>query len=47
MKKEKKTGSVKDFKYNSFVYLKRIAFSVREVYFSIEVEFSIIVVNRR
>ena len=28
MKKEKKTGSIKDF---SFVYLKRIASSVREV----------------
>ena len=31
MKKEKKTGPIKDFKYNSFVYLKRIALSVREV----------------
>ena len=31
MKKVKKTGSIKDFKYNSFVYLKRIASSVREV----------------
>ena len=31
MKKEKKTGSIKDFEYNSFVYLKRIASSVREV----------------
>ena len=31
MKKEKKTGSIKDFKYNSFVYLKRIASSVKEV----------------
>ena len=31
MKKEKKTGSIKDFKYNSFVSLKRIASSVREV----------------
>ena len=31
MKKEKKTGSIKDFKYNSFVYLKRITSSVREV----------------
>ena len=31
MKKEKKTGSIKDFKYNSFVYLKSIASSVREV----------------
>ena len=31
MEKEKKTGSIKDFKYNSFVYLKRIALSVREV----------------
>ena len=31
MKKEKKTGSIKDFKCNSFVYLKRIASSVREV----------------
>ena len=33
MKKEKETGSIKDlqFKYNSFVYLKRIASSVREV----------------
>ena len=30
MKKEKKSGSIKDFKYNSFVYLKRIASSVRE-----------------
>ena len=25
MKKESKTGSIKDFKHNSFVYLKRIA----------------------
>ena len=31
MKKESKTGSIKDFKYNSFVYLKRIASPVREV----------------
>ena len=31
MKTEKKTGSIKDFKYNSFVYLKTIASSVREV----------------
>ena len=31
MKKEKKTGSIKDFKYNSFIYLKRIASLVREV----------------
>ena len=31
MKKEKKTGSIKDLKYNSLVYLKRIASSVREV----------------
>ena len=31
MKKEKKTASIKDFKYNSFVSLKRIASSVREV----------------
>ena len=31
MKKEKKTGSIKDFEYNSFVYLKRIASLVREV----------------
>ena len=31
MKKEKKTGSIKDCKYNSFVSLKRIASSVREV----------------
>ena len=31
MKKEKKNGSIKDFKYNSFVYLKRITSSVREV----------------
>ena len=31
MKKEKKTGSIKDFKYNSFVYLERTASSVREV----------------
>ena len=31
MKKVKKTGSIKDFKYNSFVYLKRIASLVREV----------------
>ena len=31
MKKEKKAGSIKDFKYNSFVYLKRIASSVRGV----------------
>ena len=30
-RKEKKTGSIKDFKYNSFVHLKRIASSVREV----------------
>ena len=30
MKKEKKTGSIKNFKYNLFVYLKRIASSVRE-----------------
>ena len=28
MKKEKKIGSIKDFKYDSFVYLKRIASSV-------------------
>ena len=32
MKKEKKTGSIKDFKYNSFVYLKRIVSSVRKVF---------------
>ena len=31
MKKEKQTGSIKDFKYNSFIYLKKIASSVREV----------------
>ena len=31
MKKEKKTGSIKGLKYNSFVYLKRIASSIREV----------------
>ena len=31
MKNEKKSGSIKDFKYNSFVYLKRIASSVREL----------------
>ena len=31
MKKEKKTGSIKDFKYNSFVYLKRRASSVKEL----------------
>ena len=31
MKKEKETGSIKDLKYNSFVYLKRIASSLREV----------------
>ena len=31
MKKEKTTGSIKGFKYNSFVYFKRIASSVREV----------------
>ena len=31
MKKEKKAVSIKDFKYNSFVYLKRIASSVREL----------------
>ena len=31
MKKGKKTGSMKVFKYNSFVYLKRIASSVTEV----------------
>ena len=35
MKKEKKTGSINDFKYNSFVYLKIIASSVREVLKSI------------
>ena len=35
MKKEKKTGSIKDLKYNSFVYLKRTASSVREVLKSI------------
>ena len=28
MKKEKETGSIKDFKRNPFVYLKRIASSV-------------------
>ena len=31
MKKEKKIGSIKDFKYDSFVYLKRIVSSVRAV----------------
>ena len=31
MKKENKAGSTKDFRYNSFVYLKRIASTVREV----------------
>ena len=31
MKKEKKTGSMKDLKYNSLVYLKRTASSVREI----------------
>ena len=31
MKKEKKSGFIKGFKYNSFVYLKRIASSVREL----------------
>ena len=31
MKKGKKTGSIKDFKYNSFIYLKGTALSLREV----------------
>ena len=31
MEKEKKTGFIKDLKYNSFNYLKRTASSVREV----------------
>ena len=31
MKNEKKSGSIKDFKYNSFVYFKRIASSVGEL----------------
>ena len=31
MKKENKSGFIKGFKYNSFVYLKRIASSVREL----------------